>query len=80
MSTVTESVGIFFKSGIQIRLYYLGPGNVLHECAYSASRDKNGWYYGDLHTLKIVLDPTSSIAAVRLEGYDDTICIYYQGQ
>ena len=72
-----ESQGLF-KSAAQIRLYYLGPGNVLHEYAYSASKDKNSLYYGNLHTLKIVLDPTSSIAAIRFE--DDIICIYYQGQ
>jgi hypothetical protein len=41
---------------------------------------RNRWYSGNLHMLKIVLDPTSSIAAIRLEDYDDTICIYYQGQ
>ena len=61
----------------QIRLYYLGPGNVLHEYAHSVSKGKNSWYYGDL---EIVLSPTSNIAAIRLEDDDDTICIYYQGQ
>ena len=70
----------FFKSDTQIRLYYRGPGNVLHEYAYSASKRWNNWYNGNLHKLNIVLDPTSSIAAIRLEDHDDTICIYYQGQ
>ena len=64
MSAATQRVGIFFKSDIQIRLYYLGLDNVLHEYAYSASKDKNSWYYGNLHTRKIVLDTTSSIAAI----------------
>ena len=59
----------------QIRLYYLGPRNFLHEFAYSASKN---WYYGNLHTLNIVLHATSSIAAIRHN--DDTTCIYYQGQ
>ena len=61
-------------------MYYLGPRDVLREYAYSASKGKNSWYYGNLHMLKVVLDPTSSIAAIRLEDDDDTICIYYQGQ
>jgi len=60
---------------IQIRIYHLGPGNVLQEYAYS---DSEGWQYGNLHNLKIVLDPTSSLAAIRhLNGCKD---VYYQGE
>jgi len=62
----------------QIRIYHLGPGNILEEYAYSERKGRKSWHYGQLHTLKIVLDPTSSIAAIRLE--DDIICVYYQGQ
>ena len=80
MSSMTLRVGVFFKWGTQIRLYYLGPSNVLYEYAYSASKDINSWYYGNLHMLKIVLDSTSSIAAIRLEDDDDTTYIYYQSQ
>jgi len=66
-----------FRSSTQIRLYYLAPRNFLHKDAYSASKGSNNWYNGNLHTLNIVLDPTSSIAAIR---HNDTTCIYYQGQ
>ena len=58
--------------------YYLEPRNILHEYAYSESKDKNSWYYGDLHKLKIILDPVSSITTIQHN--DDGICIYYQGQ
>jgi len=61
----------------QIRIYYLGPGNILQEYAYSESKGRNSWHCGNLHTLKIILDPFSSIAAIRLQ---DAICVYYQGQ
>jgi len=60
----------------QIRLYHLGPGNILQEYAYSES-GSNGSYSGDLRNLNIVLDPTSSIAAVRHQ--DDGISIFFQG-
>ena len=62
---------------LQIRLYHLGSGNILQEYAYSES-EKNGSYSGDLRNLNIVLDPTSSIAAVRHQ--DDGISIFFQGQ
>ena len=68
-----------FSSQItQIRNYYLGPRNILHEYAYLACKDKNSWYYGDLHRLDIVLDPTSSITAIPHQ--DNGIFIFFQGQ
>ena len=63
---------------IQIRIYCLGPSNVLQQYAYSANREKNSWYSGSLRNLNIILDPGSTIAAIQLE--DDFICVYYQGQ
>ena len=69
---MTLRVG-FWSQISQIRIYHLGPGNILQEYAYSESREN-----GNPHTLKIVLNPTSSIAAVRHQ--DDGICICYQGQ
>jgi len=41
---------------------------ILHEYAYSESREQNIWYCGYLHNLNISLDPGSSIAAVRHGG------------
>jgi len=60
----------------EIRIYHLGPGNVLQEYAYSASKDRNSWHYGQLHDLKIVLDPTSTVAAVRSQA--GMIWVQYQ--
>jgi len=61
----------------QIRNYHLGPGNILQEYAYSESTNTNRLCYGELHKLNVVLDPTSSIAAVRHQ--DEEICIFFQG-
>ena len=58
----------------QIRIYHLGPGNILQEYVYSERKGRNSRHYGNLHTLKVVLDPTSSFAAIRLQ--DSIICIY----
>ena len=62
-----------------MRLYYLGDGNVLHEAYLMSShaQKKCVWHLGDLHKLKIVLDPTSSIAAFR-DG--SSISVFYQGR
>jgi len=62
---------------IQIRIYYLGLGDVLWEHAYSAYKGINGWYHGDIYQLNISLAPTSCVAAVR---WEDQIRIYYQGK
>ncbi|KIM47266.1 hypothetical protein M413DRAFT_7801 [Hebeloma cylindrosporum] len=40
------------------------------------AKDRNSVYHGSLHTLGIVVDPNSSIAAMRRE--DGTTCLYYQ--
>ena len=61
----------------QIRHYHPGPGNILQEYAYSESANRNRLCYVELHKLNIVLDPTSSIAAVR--DQDDGICVFFQG-
>jgi hypothetical protein len=49
----------------------------LQEYIYS-SKDGNTWDCAALNNLKIVLDPTSSIAAVL--SLDNIISIYYQGR
>jgi len=59
-----------------MRIYHLGHRNVLQEYAYSTER-KIGWHWGNLHKLKIVLDPTSSITAVWDDGL---IHVFYQGR
>lgn len=63
----------------QIRVYYLGPGNILNEDAYSAGGKNKGWNKGDLHKLGIVLKADSALAAIQLEAGADDIRIYYQG-
>ena len=66
----------------QIRIYRLGPGNILHEYIYS-SKDGNSWHCAAFHNLKIVLEPTSSITAVLIQEYAIGIYyigIYYQGR
>ncbi|KIM47268.1 hypothetical protein M413DRAFT_440729 [Hebeloma cylindrosporum] len=67
---------ISWDDGKEIRIYHLGPGNILQEYAYSESKGRNSWHYGDLHKLGLVLDPTSSIAAVRHR--DDGISLFFQ--
>ncbi|KIM47250.1 hypothetical protein M413DRAFT_7795 [Hebeloma cylindrosporum] len=71
---IFASIG--WECGREIRIYYLGPTNVLREYAYSASKSGNSWYNGSLQDLNIVLAPDSNVAAVRpMDGF---ICIYYQ--
>ena len=62
----------------QIRIYYRGPENILQEYAYSESKDRNSWYYGNLHKLNIALDPTSNVVAVRHQDYG--VRVFFQGQ
>jgi len=62
----------------QVRIYYLGSGNILHENAYSAGGKNKGWNKGDLHKLGIVLKANAALVVVRLELLDN-IHIYYQG-
>ena len=64
----------------QIRVYHLGPGNILQELVYSENNDRNSLYYGDLHNLKIVLNPASSSSIAAVRHQDDGICIFFQGQ
>jgi hypothetical protein len=65
---------IDWDAGSEIRIYHLGPRNILSEFAYSVHT--NSWNRGNLHELEISLDPASSLAAIRRE--DEIICIYYQ--
>ncbi|KAF8801587.1 hypothetical protein BYT27DRAFT_7198157 [Phlegmacium glaucopus] len=70
------STSISWDDGKEIRNYHLGPGNVLQESAYSESNGRKIWYQGYIHDLKIVLDPTSSLAAIRYRT--GNIRVYYQ--
>jgi hypothetical protein len=70
------STSISWDDGKEIRMYHLGPGNILQEYAYSSSKDRHNWRHGGLHDLNIVLDPASSLAAIRSPGGD--ISVYYQ--
>ena len=60
-------------------MYYLKAGNILKEYIYSAGK---GWHRGWLQDLKIVLDPTSSLAAIRysLRDEPERIIVFYQGE
>lgn len=71
-----KSISDFFFD--QVRIYYLGSGNILHEKAYSAVGENKGWNTGDLHKLGIVLGANAALVAIRLELLDN-IHIYYQG-
>jgi hypothetical protein len=64
---------ISWDNGKEIRIYHLGPGNVLQDYIYS-SRDK-GWHYGNLKNRNVVLNPSSSIAVVR---YRQHLNLFYQ--
>ena len=62
----------------QLRIYHLGPGNVLQDYAYSVGSGKGGWSQGKLHKLGIVLNPGSALSAIRMDRY--FLRIYYQSE
>ncbi|KIM47249.1 hypothetical protein M413DRAFT_7794 [Hebeloma cylindrosporum] len=66
---------IVWDNGKEIRIYYLGRGNILEEYAYS--KDNDGWSRGELHKLRIILNETSTIAATF---HDNAIYVFYQGR
>jgi len=68
--------GLSRKWGNELRIYHLGPRNILQEHVYSADSRNGGWYQGTLHKLGIILTPDSALAAVELPGND--IRLYYQ--
>jgi len=57
-----------------MQIFCLGRGNFLQEYAYFMGH----WSHGHLHDLRIILEPTSSLAAIRCE--DEDIYIHYQGR
>jgi len=65
-----------WDGGKELRIYHLGPGNILQDYGYSANGKNNGWFQGQLHKLGIALRPDSGLAAIRLSN--DNIRIYYQ--
>lgn len=66
-----------WDDGKEIRLYHLGPHNVLQDFVYSEREMTTKWQPGDLEKLQIVLDSNSSIAAIQ---WHDEIRLYYQDQ
>ncbi|KIM47269.1 hypothetical protein M413DRAFT_271918 [Hebeloma cylindrosporum] len=66
---------ISMDNGKEIRIYSLGPGNILQEYTYS-SKNGSSWCFSGLQNLKIILDPTSTLAVIR--AADNYIIVYYQ--
>ena len=62
----------------QLRIYHLGPGNVLQDYSHSVGSGKGGWSQGKLHKLGIVLNPGSALSAIRMDRY--FLRIYYQSK
>jgi len=63
--------------GKEIRVYHIGPENILQESVYSERKTTNKWYSGDLHKLQVVLPPKPRIAAIQ---WHEEIRLYYQDQ
>jgi len=61
----------------QLRIYHLGPKNILQDHVYFASSRNSGWYQGTLHKLGIILTSDSALAAIEMLGNE--IRVYYQG-
>jgi len=68
--------GLSRKWGKELRIYHLGPRNILQEHVYSTGNRNDGWYQGALHNLGIVLKPDSALAAIEMLG--NNIRVYYQ--
>jgi len=68
--------GLSRKRGNELRIYHLGPENILQDHVYSASSQNSGWYQGTLHKLGIILTSDSAFAAIETLGNE--IRVYYQ--
>jgi hypothetical protein len=64
-----------WDNGKELRVYHLGPGNVLQESVYSERETMSKWNFSDLHKLQVVLSPKSSLAAIQ---WHEEIRLYYQ--